>query len=150
MSDSYEKIKENEEAEFTLERAKICLEYQSLFARFVKRPPAWLHVLRPAAYVEADSFGGWRGMSGKIDMVERQILSLDERSSRAERDVDSIKTKLDVVLAMLTEISMEAKGLDTVGLGVGVGVGGGRPGTSARARSALGGRQGSGRPGTRG
>jgi hypothetical protein len=123
MGDSYEKVKEVENGEFTRERAKIVMQYeQLLLAVGMKRlvftandlwqtrddHAPWLHILRPTSYHEDDDRDTeWRGVSGKIGDVDDKIGTLDQKMSALDQKMGDKIGILDQKMSTLMDVKVE-------------------------------------------
>ena len=104
MGDSYEKVKEVENGEFTNQRAQIIIEYEqmlTIFPRLAKlfnigiSHKKWLQVLRPDAFSEEDKHAEWTGVSGKIGDLDRNQKGLDQKMEQIEENQKGLDQKME-------------------------------------------------------
>lgn len=96
MSDTYEMVKEDEKAEFLLERGRICLEYEHMLSGLLPTPGPWMHILRPSSFKEgAHLTEQWRGMTGKIDNMQRSMAEeiAELKAGNAKLETGNAKLK---------------------------------------------------------
>jgi hypothetical protein len=118
MGDSYEKVKEVENGEFTNQRAQIIIEYEqmlTIFPRLAKLPnigishKKWLQVLRPDAFSEEDKHAEWTGVSGKIGDLDRNQKGLDQKMEQIEENQKGLDQKME---QMELKMGQNQEGLD--------------------------------------
>jgi len=118
MGDSYEKVKEVENGEFTNQRAQIIIEYEqmlTIFPRLAKlfnigiSHKKWLQVLRPDAFSEEDKHAEWTGVSGKIGDLDRNQKGLDQKMEQMEQKMGQNHKGLD---QKMEQVEQNQKGLD--------------------------------------
>jgi hypothetical protein len=137
MGDSYEKVKEVENGEFTNERAQITIEYEQILTVFPGLAQLfsidishkkWLQVLRPGAFSEEDRHSEWTGVSGKIGDLDRaieenrkeldlQLEKLEQNQKDLQKDLDQkleqhqkdLNQKLDGILGLLQVVASKQK-----------------------------------------
>jgi hypothetical protein len=121
ISDSFEKMKEREMAQFLRERAGTIAEYQQLiemvpFLRcWITTNTAWVHVLKPADSSAADQQASeWNGrlrrMMDKMDGIDKNI---DDNSRKVERKVmEGMEQKMKGVEQKMEGMQQKMEGME--------------------------------------
>ena len=116
ISDSFDKMKEKEGAQFLRERASLLAEYQIMLemlpfvARWADMNPKYIHVLKPAGDLsareqEAQWSGRIRGLKThvkeQVGGVKAEVEALNAKLDAQDAKVEAVNSKLDAKVEAL-------------------------------------------------
>ena len=106
MGDIFDEVQSKAEQESTYGKAKLIVEYESLFSTSYKKIhekefyPIWLHVLKKGKEDENQKEEyGWKG---RTEELRREILDLNKKVEDQNKEVKGMKDDIKEVKEMLT------------------------------------------------
>ena len=109
MGDIFDEVQSKAEEESTYARAKLIVQYESLFSTSYKKRnekelyPAWIHVLRKGKEDEDDKNQdeGWKG---RTEELRREILKQEKHILKQEKNIFELKKDNLEIKNMLTHL----------------------------------------------